>query len=104
MDNMQLLHECKDSCDDHFRKRRQRVRLAPELIGGEPVNLEDTVENVDDTEILQHLYSIDDCCSERKNNTNANSLDCMEHAEEARLFKSKYQIPIMQLYHPHLNM
>ncbi|KAF8225900.1 hypothetical protein L208DRAFT_1216319, partial [Tricholoma matsutake] len=22
MDNMQLLHECKDSCDDHFVQRR----------------------------------------------------------------------------------
>ena len=25
MDNMQLLHECKDSHDDHFQKQRQRI-------------------------------------------------------------------------------
>ena len=67
--------------------------MAPEIIGGEPIDLEDTVENIDDAEILQHLQSIDNCRLERKNNTNTNSLDCVEHAEEAGLFDVKMLDP-----------
>ena len=93
MDNMKLLHKCKDCHDNHFREQRHHVALAPEIVGGEPAVIENAVEDVDNIEVLQHLQSIDDCYSQRKNNMNMNSLHCIEHAEQAGLFSVKSSDP-----------
>lgn len=87
MDNVQLLHECKDSRNDHFGEcPHHPFQLAPEITAQDVASLDDAIEDIDDVEILQHLESIEDCHSEWKNKTNINSLDCIEHAEVAGLF------------------
>jgi hypothetical protein len=91
MDNMQLLHECKDNHDNHFsdhRSRRCRFGVATEFTA-DSSKIDDSLEDVDEYEILQHLESIDSCYSERKGITNMNTLDCVTHAEEAGIFDVK---------------
>lgn len=61
LDNMQVLHECKDSRDDHFRKRRHRETLYPEGHRGLLVEHgEDMLHShYDETDLLNNLYHID---------------------------------------------
>jgi hypothetical protein len=112
MNNMQLLHECKDSHDDHFHERHScQLRLAPEIAVNETAPIEDTLEGINDSQILQHLESIDDCYSEQKTCTNFNTLDCIEHAEQGGLFyvtpsDAHYRISLADCVHVeqlHLN-
>jgi hypothetical protein len=53
MNNMQLLHECKDSHNDHFRECHNRqLWLAPEITGADTAAIEDALEGIDNLEIL----------------------------------------------------
>ena len=94
MDDMQLLHECKDNHNHNFSERQswhQRFQVAPEVTGGTSTNnnVNDLLEYVDKGEILQHLESIDTCYSERRTMTNMNTLDCVTHAQNVGLFNVK---------------
>jgi len=98
MDNMQLLHECKDNRNNHFyqrQSRHQQLQREPELTensqNGDFINI--SVEDIDDTEILMHLESIENCYSERRSLTNVNTLDCVTHAETVGLFNVKQYDP-----------
>jgi hypothetical protein len=58
VDNVQVLHECKDSCDDEYAKHRSRQKPATRASTplssrqeGDPFHQED----VDDDLLLQHL-------------------------------------------------
>ena len=83
MSNMQLLHECKDSHNDHFHKCHNcQLWLASKIITNDAIAIDNTLEGIDDSQILQHLESINDCYSEQKNCTNFNTLDCVQHAEK----------------------
>lgn len=96
MDNMQLLHECKDSHDNHLSERQvwhQQFQLAQETTGGTSHTMDDILENINETEILEHLESIDNCYSEWKSAMNMNTLDCIEHAEDAGLFNANSSDP-----------
>ncbi|KAF8233000.1 hypothetical protein L208DRAFT_1269241, partial [Tricholoma matsutake] len=112
MNNMQLLHECKDSHDNHFCERRNcQLQLAPEIATNDTMAIKDALEGIDDSQILQHLESIDDCYSEQKNCTNFNTLDCVQHAKQGGLFDvtlsdAHYRISLADYIHVnqlHLN-
>jgi hypothetical protein len=95
MDNMQLLHECKDNHDNHFadhRSRHHQFRVVTEFTS-DGSKIDDFLEDVDEDKILQHLESIDSCYSERKSMTNINTLNCVTHAEEAGVFNVKSFYP-----------
>lgn len=91
MENMQLLHECRDSRDDHFEQRRNRRRATAEVISTAwmtDVNAENDDLHADDTEedILAHLQSIEDSRSLKRSRLENNATSCTMAAEEAGLF------------------
>jgi len=70
MENMQLLHECRDSRDDHFSQRRSRIArnvgISLELQSGTRLHDDDSLEfgcTTDESQLLEHLEDIADCRS-----------------------------------------
>ena len=68
MDNMQILHECCDSRDDHFADCQNRNRICSRRAPGEFTgsrNADDDFGGEDDEDvlILEHLQSIDSSTS-----------------------------------------
>jgi hypothetical protein len=77
IDNMQLLHECKDSRDAHYDSRRNRH-------SGDDVSLrfvgrgaDSNLGNYDESLLLDHLDAIDDCFSNRKERAAKNIRDAI---------------------------
>ena len=93
IENMQILHECHDSRDDHFekrnRQRRAEARQAPGDFGRRNENPENTV--LDEEDILAHLESMDSETSQRQNRSNEMIFDCLHHAEDVNLIQSSPQ-------------
>ena len=82
MDNMQVLHECKDSKNNHFRMRRNRVppskRNSMQDRGGfdQP--------NMD--EMLDHINSVESYYSYATVESLAHAADCLSELENSGLF------------------
>lgn len=96
IDNMQVLHECKDSRDDHFNNRRNHRRnfISQDLMGmGRAVVNDDLGNEVDDIDLLTHLNMVDSCHSTKINKANANVEECVTHAESSGLFSSCGKLP-----------
>ncbi|KAF7795559.1 hypothetical protein EIP86_006721 [Pleurotus ostreatoroseus] len=88
MDNMQLLHECKDSGIDHFRNRAhlRKLRLGRDILRASGELLE-TSEDLEDVDILQHVEQ----CTVKKpwaenSSFNVNVMGCMRSAEQCGLY------------------
>lgn len=96
MDNMQILHECKDSRDDHFVQRRNRNRNRASQIPSEITQTQDTnndnndfVGNTDSEEtILDHLLSITDSQPATMHKTRQDVLTCLKYTTDCGLFSS----------------
>jgi len=70
MDNMQILHECRDSRDDHYALRRSKgqprsTRASQELMGIRNTSDDFYGDDDDEGRILDHLESISTCTSQR---------------------------------------
>ena len=82
MDNMQILHECRDSRDDHFadcqNQNRIRSRRAPGEFTGSR-NADDDFDGEDDEDvlILEHLQSIDSSTSTSREVSDDNLQKCL---------------------------
>ena len=64
MNNMQLLHECKDSRNDHFAQRRsQKYKISRELMSASGCLSDDFLADTNKSDILDHLDTIDTCHS-----------------------------------------
>ena len=88
LDNMQILHECKDSRDDHFANRRHRHNLKG--ISSDIISHTHHDDNFfgdsTDEEILTHLDSIDSCYSIRQSATNDDLISCLHYMDSCRFF------------------
>ena len=83
VENMQVLHECRDSRDDHMQTRsRQRVRPGRDgvLEGRSPEN---ELEEIDVAEVLEHLSEIDRMCSRRTDVASKETKECLGELEKA---------------------
>src|ERR1700722_8524980 len=97
MNNMQVLHECRDSRDDHFAQRRNDAHRDTHPSRGEKRSLiDDDFAHVECTEneILNHLLEVHECQSEKKTKDNVNILHCLEYAEASGMYNA---------HHPDLN-
>ena len=93
IENMQLLHECKDSHDDHFANRRSGMRnRSNQNFNGQSHSRisEDDFGGDNDLEdlILEHLVSIQDSRSAAHVQARQDLLTCLEHATTAGLFST----------------
>ena len=93
MDNMQILHECKDSRDDHFTQRRVRNRDRQNQVSDSVIQTTETTDNNgltenDNDSILEHLLAIDNCHSASTEKSREDVVSCVTYAEESGLFSS----------------
>jgi hypothetical protein len=90
MENMQILHECRDSRDDHFAERRNRVHRAVKSTGSRRHDLADDFsgEDVTETMILDHLEGLASRFSLKTTAANEAILECINYAEEAGMYSN----------------
>ena len=108
MENMQLLHDCKTSRDDHFAQRaKQRAKSKQDSCSTMHNDFNMLTDDDDDIEtLLTHLESIDACSSERKTRTAQNVDDCISKLEKSGMFTvrnpeaNQKEMP-MQVDEPH---
>ncbi len=90
MRNLELMHQCRESRDDHFRtgksRKRHRMRQFAERVVGMQDMLDDTIaEDSTQDEIVHHLDSIDREQSRTVDATAARVDDCISIAEKTGL-------------------
>ena len=99
MDNMQILHECRDGRDNHFSNQRTGIRnCANQLPNGESLQCttEDDFDTTDDSEslILDHLLSMQSTNPVVNGQTPQDILSCLHHAEVGGLFSPEHSLNI----------
>jgi hypothetical protein len=96
IDNMQLLHECKDSRDAHFNNRRNRrnAGLTPDLMRGSRGSNEFGEET--DESLIDHLTSIESCQSQRSDTSRGNIIAALESARESGMLSDKSESSIQR--------
>jgi hypothetical protein len=94
LDNMQILHECKDSRDDHFLQRQKERRLYtkrmksasnPKTVN-RPTNDDFGVAEDDAHAILDHLESIQGCSSQHAAKLTQSVTECLSFVDQSRMF------------------
>ena len=89
MINMQLLHKCKDSCNDHFAQHRsQKYKISQELISTSGCLSDNFLADTDESDILDHLNTIDACHSIKSIHSMDEVNQCLKAAEESGFFSS----------------
>ena len=88
MENMQVLHECKDSRDDHMQTRtRHRAKGHGESVFGRESE-EEGIEDVDMSEVLEHLEDIDRMSLKKQDGTTHETQECLSELTKAGFFSS----------------
>ena len=87
MNNMQLLHECKENGHDHFErlKRRRQIPLNYKCPTTTTITNDDFIHE-DHEAILEHLESISSCNSCNVAQSLNNVLDCVISAEASGMY------------------
>jgi hypothetical protein len=89
--NMQILHECKDSRDDHYNNRQNRRRniISGDVIGHGIIATDDEAMDANDNAtLLDHLEAIESCHDINSAQTNGNVQECLLHAQNHHLFSA----------------
>ncbi len=91
LDNMQILHECQDSRDNHYAARRAKMANASPYGFGVGSRVEDDFGGDGDTEdaLLHHLQSLDHAWSEKVLYSNKNVASCIAQAERLGMFNNR---------------
>ena len=86
MKNMQVLHECRDSRNEHMQTRtRERAKgsTAREAEDGAPGN---DLEEIDMSEVLDHLEDIDRMASRKLDDASEEAQECLDRLANAGYF------------------
>jgi hypothetical protein len=111
MDNMQILHECRDSRDDHFSGRRNKGRnrsnRVPTELVGDRIVADDVFGESDEDEsfILSHFESIENARSEWKSRSRTQTLECLRHVEESGRYRTRHpRVSTVDLAHSSIQL
>ena len=80
MDNMQILHECKDSKDSHYRMRKNRAAQSQRSTRGQ----DQDQPNMD--EVLDHIESVESYHNHATMESISDITDCLAELESTNLF------------------
>ncbi|KAJ8503417.1 hypothetical protein ONZ45_g10876 [Pleurotus djamor] len=89
INNMQLLHECRDSKDDHFDAMRKARKLAGLVrVNHESIEDDNGIEaQLTDNEIINHLEKIDMIYARSRTEANMGVMECMTSAVNSGLVR-----------------
>ena len=86
MNNMQVMHECRDSRNEHMQTRtreRSKGNTGREAEDGAPGN---DLEEIDMSEVLDHLEDIDRMASRRLDDASEEARECLERLANTGYF------------------
>ena len=86
LDNMQILHECHDSGNDHFSQRRHRGHSTRLSQSNQHVESADDFGPIEASVILDHLESIIASSSEKISRSKTSVEECLLHANMSGMF------------------
>jgi len=86
VNNMQVLHECRDSRNDHMQTRiRERSKNVSTFAPHEEAPGND-IEDVNMAEVLEHLDDIDRMSTRRHEDANRDAQECLDQLTKAGFF------------------
>ena len=107
LDNMQILHECQDSGNDHFSQRRHRGHNSQKKQNpwqsNEHVDSTDDFGPVDESIILEHLESITASTSEKISRSKSSVDECLLYANMSGMFDVMPNIEISGTSNANIN-
>ena len=86
MNNMQLLHECKENGHDHFERLKRCRQIPLNYKRPTTTSTNDDFDHQDHEAILEHLESISSCNSQNVARSLNNVLDCVVSAEASGMY------------------
>jgi hypothetical protein len=86
VENMQILHECRDSRDDHMQTRTWERPSGNAGLGIDGNNPGNEVEEIDMGEVLEHLEEIDRMSSRKNDEVDRETQECLSALAEAGFF------------------
>lgn len=99
MNNMQLLHECRDSSQDHFGSQHNQTQTNHTNSNYRQHETDDDFGPVDSEIILEHLQSISNCSTQSYARSQENVNDCILSAEASGMFDINNQAIFSQESH-----
>ena len=87
IDNMQVLHECRDSRDDHYAKRNNERRAQARNTLTENTTRKGALvsDELDEEDVLAHLQDINESWSEKNERSSATVDECLKHSRDTGL-------------------
>ena len=86
MNNMQLLHECRENGHDHFERLKRHRQIPLDYKHCSTTSNNDDFGQQDHEAILEHLESISSCNSQKIARSQYNVLDCVLSAEASGMY------------------
>ena len=83
LDNMQVLHECKDVKDIEDRRRRDNRRNGTRSEWFDRHEVEQLAGDVDDDDLLDHLESVANYAADRRSRVDADVIDCLNEIDRS---------------------
>ena len=93
LDNMQVSHECRDSRNDHMQTRVRQKAIRNADLASDSAAMGNDIENIDMTEVLDHLEDIDRMSSRRQDETSRETQDCLDKLTQSGFFASFHGVP-----------
>ena len=82
LDNMQVLHECKDAKDIEDRRRRDNRRNGTQSGWSDRNEVEEFAGDVIDDDLLDHLESVVNYAAERRSRVDADVIECLNEINQ----------------------
>lgn len=86
IDNMQVLHECRDSRNDHMQTRVRDKDRGNRRHAQTEDGANDNIEDIDMSEVLDHLEDIDRMSSRRREEACVEADECLNELTKAGFF------------------
>ena len=88
LDNMQVLHECRDAKDTEDRRRRDARRENAQPRWSERNGVEQFAGETTEDDLLDHIDAVVNYASERNSRTTADVVECLDELDQSGIFSS----------------
>lgn len=86
LDNMQVMHECRDAKDVEDRRRRDARRVNVQAGWSQRNEVEQFAGDVFEDDLLEHIDSVVNYASDRHSRADADVLNCLNEIEQSGIF------------------
>ena len=94
LNNMQVLHECKDAKDIEDRRRRNDRHNDSVSGWSDKYKVEEYAGNVDIDDLLEHLESVVNFAADRMSRTDADVIECLNEINQSGILCPPHQLEV----------